>query len=241
MYSTEISELAHMDQIKEGYCRSNKNKAAGQILSHYGRKHALGMTLQTLNVLLKPENVVSIEGTGRVTAATPLRILKGWMKNVSRLTELCRIFTINYGNIMEEMIHFTKQTVADGHLLSSNSTELRLLPLEQFTHLEIPVTDFRETDVFQIHRASSTGTMAFPSYCPRNDWVWIHAGEEDSYGDLWGQGLAQLIALFKIRNIFSEAAGVKHLARLHIVNPINSCRYHLASCHIRVGKRRSGR
>ena len=42
MYSTEIGELAHKNQIKEGYRRSKKNEAARQILSHYGRQHALG-------------------------------------------------------------------------------------------------------------------------------------------------------------------------------------------------------
>jgi len=45
MYSTEMGELAHKEQIKEGYRRSNKNNAARQILSYYGRKHALGMRL----------------------------------------------------------------------------------------------------------------------------------------------------------------------------------------------------
>ena len=34
MYSTEIGELAHKEQIKEGYRRSNKNNAARQILSY---------------------------------------------------------------------------------------------------------------------------------------------------------------------------------------------------------------
>ena len=36
MYSTEIGELAHEKQIKDGYRRSNKNQAARQILSQYG-------------------------------------------------------------------------------------------------------------------------------------------------------------------------------------------------------------
>ena len=112
-YSTEIGELAHKDHIKEGYHRLNKNEAARQILSHYGRQHALGMRLQTLDGLLKAENVVAIEGTGRETAATPRRILKGRMKNVSTLTELCRTCNIDYGDIMDEMLRFTKQTVAD--------------------------------------------------------------------------------------------------------------------------------
>ena len=152
MYSTEIGDLAHKDQIKEGYRRSNKNEAARQILSHYGRQHVLGMRLQTLDLLLKAENVVARERTGRETAAAPRRILKGRMKNVSTRTELSRTCNIDYGDIME-MLRFTKQTVADNHPLSSDPTELGLLPVEQFTHHEILVTDFQETDIFQIHRA----------------------------------------------------------------------------------------
>jgi len=37
MYSSEIGELAHKDQIKHGYRRSNMNQAGRQIWSHYGR------------------------------------------------------------------------------------------------------------------------------------------------------------------------------------------------------------
>jgi len=129
---------------------------------------------------LKAENLVAIEGTGRETAAAPRRILKGRMKNVSTLTELCRTYNIDYGDIMGEMLRFTKQSVADDHPRSSDPTELWLLPVEQFTHLEILVADFQETDVFEIHGARSTGTMAFRSGGPRNDWVWIQAGGEDS-------------------------------------------------------------
>jgi len=83
--------------------------------------------------------------------------------------------------------------------------------------------------------------MSFRSGGPRNDWVWIQAGGEDSYGDLRGRRVAQLLALFKIRNVFSEAASVRRLALLRVLDPINSGRFHLASGHIRVRKRRSGR
>jgi len=51
MYSTEMGELAPKEQIKEGYSRSNKNNAGRQILSYYGRKHARGMRLQTIEAL----------------------------------------------------------------------------------------------------------------------------------------------------------------------------------------------
>jgi len=135
-YSTEIGELAYEDLIKEGNRRSDKTEAACQILSHYGRQHALGMRLQTLDILLKAQNFVQVEGTGRKTAAAPQRIPKGRMKNVSTLTELCRTCTIDYGDIMEAMSCFTKQRVADDHPVSFDPTELGLLPVEQFTHLD---------------------------------------------------------------------------------------------------------
>jgi len=44
-----------------------------------------------------------------------------------------------------------------------------------------------------------------------------------------------------MRHLFSEAAGVRRLALLHVLDPINSGRFHLATGHIRVGKRVSGR
>jgi len=148
------------------------------------------MRLQTLEILLKAENIITIEGTVRARVGGPLRILKGRRKNISTLTELCRIFNIDYGDIVEGILRFTKQTVADNHLLSSDQTEQGLLrlPVERFIDTEIPVADFQETDVIQIHRAHSTGTMAFRSCGSRNDLVWIQAGGEDSYRNLRGRG-----------------------------------------------------
>jgi len=48
--------------------------------------------------------------------------------------------------------------------------------------------------------------------------------------------VAQLLALFKIRNVLSEVAGVHRLALVGVLNLINGGRFHLASGHIRVGK-----
>jgi len=53
--------------------------------------------------------------------------------------------------------------------------------------------------------------------------------------------VARLLALFKIRNVLSEAASVHRLAWVCVLDPINGGRLHLASGHIRVGKRSTGR
>ena len=90
MYSTEMGELAHKEQIKEGYRRSNKNNTARQILSYYGHKHALGMRLQTIEALSKAKNAF-VMGNGGMEAASsrsaPRRVLKGrLMENTGTLT-----------------------------------------------------------------------------------------------------------------------------------------------------------
>jgi len=88
MYSTEISQLAHKDQIKDGYRRSNKNDTVWQILSQYGRQHARGMRLQTIEALWKVKGVIVAEDSGMERPAfsshsTPHRVLKGLIKNTS--------------------------------------------------------------------------------------------------------------------------------------------------------------
>ena len=153
MYSTEMGELAHKEQIKEGYRRSNKNNAARQILSYYGRKHALAMRLQTIEALSKAKNSL-VMGNGGMEApvsscSAPWRVLKGcMMENIGTLIELFRALNIDYSDMTEEMLCFIRQTIADDQWRPSDRMELGTLPVEQFTHLEIPVSDFQEADVF---------------------------------------------------------------------------------------------
>jgi len=143
--------------------------------------------------------------------------------------------------MMEDMLRFIKQSAADDTRLPTDPTELRLLPLERFTQVGIPVSDIKEAHVFQIHRARCTGTKAFRNGSTRNDWVWVQTSGEDSYGDLRGRAVARLLALFKIKYVLSQAAGVHHLALVRVLNSINGGRFHLVSGDIRVGKRSTGR
>jgi len=64
MYSTKIGELAHKDQIKDRYRRSNKHGATRQILSHYGRQQVLGIRLQTIESLSRVEGLIVVEDGG---------------------------------------------------------------------------------------------------------------------------------------------------------------------------------
>ena len=246
MYSTEIGELAHKERSKARSGRSNKNNGSRQMLSYYGRKHALGMRLQTIEALSKAKNafVMGNGGMGALASSrsAPWRVLKDrMMENIGSLTELCSALNIDYSDMIEEMLRFIRQTIADDQRLPSDRTELESLPVEQFTHLDIPVPDFQETDMFQIHRTRCTGTKAFRNSGPRNDWVCVQAGGEESYRDLRGRAVARLLALFKIRNVLNGAGDVHCLALVRILDPVRAGRFHCGSGHIQVGKRSNGR
>jgi len=130
------------------------------------------MRLQTIEALLK--TAVSMVGNSGMEMPTsssrsaPRRMLKGPM-NIGALSELCRAHEIEYCDMIEEMLHFIKETAADNPQLPADPTELGLLPVEGFTQLEILVSDCLEADVFQIHRARCTGTKAFRNGSARND------------------------------------------------------------------------
>jgi len=63
--------------------------------------------------------------------------------------------------MMEAILRFIRLTAVDNWRLPVDPAELRLLLVEGFAQLEIPVPDFQETVRFQIHRALCTGTNAF--------------------------------------------------------------------------------
>ena len=77
---------------------------------------------------------------------------------------------------------------------------LRTLPVEPLRQLEILVLAFQESGVYNMHRARCTVTQLFRNQAIRNDWVWIQAGDEHTYGAPRGRLPARLIALFKIRS-----------------------------------------
>jgi len=51
MYSTAVGELAHKEQIKDGWRRWNESDARRQIVHRYSRQHAIRMRLLKLKSL----------------------------------------------------------------------------------------------------------------------------------------------------------------------------------------------
>jgi len=92
IYSTVMGELAHKEQIKDSYQRSTKNEATRRSLSQYGRQHALGMCLQTIEALVKTGVIVvgnsGMEMRTSSSCSIPRRMVKSHT-NLGTLSELC--------------------------------------------------------------------------------------------------------------------------------------------------------
>jgi len=230
MYSTEFGELAHKDQIKDGWRRSNKNDAARQILHTYGRQHAIRMRLLNLDSLRRrgvdlPADVLHhLDKTSTVSGPGPrYRILKGRRGDVSDIMDFCKVLEVSSETMCRELIRYSRHNLPTERQLPQDPAILRSLPVELLTQLEIPVPAFQDPDVHDIHRARCTGALLFRNQASRNDWVWVRAGGEDMYGALKGRLPAKLVALFKIRD-YTCGSTVRRLACVQKLTAVNSGR-----------------
>jgi len=76
MYSTEFGDLAHKEQIKDGWRRSNKNDEGRQIVHSYSGQHGIQMTFL---------NVESLRRHGADLSAAVLHYLESTPSAVTAL------------------------------------------------------------------------------------------------------------------------------------------------------------
>jgi len=162
-YSTEIGELAHKTQIKDGWRQSNKNDAPRPIVHSYDRQHAIRMRLLNLESLkccdadLSGDVLHHLDRTAcTVTAVAPVvrrRVLKGHREDVSNVVDFSGISVVSLEIIYPELIRYGRHNLGAAHRLPDHHVMLRSLPVELLTQLEIPVLAFQEADVYKIHRA----------------------------------------------------------------------------------------
>lgn len=229
MYSTEFGELAHKEQIKDGWRRSNKNDAARQIVHSYSRQHAIRMRLLNLESLrrrgadLSADVLQHLESTTSAVTAPVVRrrILKGRRDDVSNVLDFSKVSGVSLESICRELIRYSRHNLPTERQLPEDHAILQSLPVELLTQLEIPVVAFQESDVYDIHRARCTGALHFRNQGSRNDWVWVQAGSEEMYGALRGRLPAKLVALFKIRDYTCENA-VRRVAAVRMLSAVNS-------------------
>jgi len=111
MYSTKYGELAHKEQINNGWLRSNKIDAARQIPSSYGRQHAIRNRILVLEFIqragadLPTEVVEHLEKTRPApTPAAHRWILKGRRDNIDDVVDFGRACDISPETICRELI-----------------------------------------------------------------------------------------------------------------------------------------
>jgi hypothetical protein len=139
----------------------------------------------------------------------------------ANLHDICKVLDISSETMCVELIRYSRQSLAMERRLPEDHATIQQLPVELMTHLEIPILAFQENDVYDIHRARSTGTSLFRTQACRNDWVWVQTGGEEMYGALRGRLPGKLIALIKLRD-YRDTSRVYRLACIQMLNAVNS-------------------
>jgi len=176
-YSTEFGELAHKEQMNDGWRRSNKNDAARQIVHSYSRQHAILMRLLNLKSLrhrgadLSADVWQHLESTTSAVTAPVVcrRILKGRRADVSNVLGFSMVSGVSLESICRELIRYSRHNLPTERQDPEDHAILQSLPVQLPTQLEIPVLAFQESHVYNIHRARCTGALHFRNQGSRND------------------------------------------------------------------------
>src|SRR5205807_7198714 len=141
----------------------------------------------------------------------------------ANLHDICKVLDISSETMCIELIRYSCQNLAMERRLPEDHATIQQLPIELMTHLEIPILAFQENDVYDIHRARSTGTSLFRNQARHNDWVRVQTGGEEMYGALRGWLQGKLIALRKQQD-YRDTGRVHRLACIQMLNALNSGR-----------------
>jgi len=229
MYSTEFGELAHKEQIKDGWRELNKNDAARQIVHSYSRHHAIRMRLLNVESLrrrgadLSADILQHLASTTRAVTAPVVdsRILLERRDDVSNVLYFSKVSGVTLECICRELIRYSHHNLpTERHLLEDHAIH-QSVPVELLTQLEIPVVAFQESDVYDSHRARCIGALPFQNQGSCNNGVWVQAGSEEMYGVLRGRLPAKLVALYKIVD-YTCGNAVRRVAAFRILSAVNS-------------------
>jgi len=132
MYSTEIGELAHKTQIKEGWRQSNKYNAACPIVHSYGCQHAIRMRVLNLQCQKNRSTDLSAKVLKHLdrttsTVSPPVicsSILKGRRGNVSNIVDCNRTSGVSLEILYRELIRYSRHNLPRDHGLPEEHATL---------------------------------------------------------------------------------------------------------------------
>jgi len=177
MYATEFGELAHKEQIKDRWRRSNENDAAHQIVQSYSRQHTIRMRLLNLESLRRPGADFAADvrqhlesTTSAVTApVVRRRILKVRRDNVSNALDFSNVSGVSLERICRKLIRYSRHNLPTEPRLREDHAILESLLVELLTQLEIPLVAFQQRDVYDIYHERGMGALHLRNQQSRND------------------------------------------------------------------------
>ncbi|KAH8145068.1 uncharacterized protein LAJ45_10191 [Morchella importuna] len=223
-YSTDISELAHVRQIKEAYGASNKVDAATQILDYGGRRLALEIRMLNLkDIVGGPESTDDILWSHRDNLKELLEIFKiedrkktpnerSIVEGRLPLRRLCnpstkseRLFNIADGlqishTTLYRLIKEYAEDAGCSQSFAGSSESILERRVEMFTCLQVPIPIFQRPEVYEVHNIRCTGNAAFRKGKIRKDWVWVSVASSEEWGVFRGRLPGRVEALFKLRD-----------------------------------------
>ncbi|KAH0611279.1 uncharacterized protein H6S33_010544 [Morchella sextelata] len=207
-YSTDVSELAHVRQVKEAYRASNKVDAATQILD-YGGSHR-----DNLKELL---DIFNIEGRKKtpnersiVESGLPLKRLCNPSAKSERLFNVADRLQMSHITLYRLIKEYAEDAGCSQSFAGSSESMLERRVVV-FTCLQVPIPIFQRPDVYEVHNIRCTGTASFRKGKIRKDWAWVSVGSSEQWGVFRGRLPGRVEALFKVR----DSTGRAH--RLYVV------------------------
>ena len=160
------------------------------------------------------------------TSGVPAPVIRRWFlkrcrDDVSNFLGCSKVLGVSLESICGQFIRYSQHNLPTEHQLPEAHAILQSLPVELLRQLEIRVVPFKESDVYDIHRARCTGALHFRNQGRRNDWVWVQAGSEEMYGAHRGRSPAKLVGLFKIRDYTCKNAP-RWVAAVRMLPAVNS-------------------
>ncbi|KAH8144570.1 uncharacterized protein LAJ45_11404 [Morchella importuna] len=228
-YSTDVSELAHVRQVKEAYRVSNKADAAIQILDYGGRRLVLEIRILNLKDSVGgPESTDDILLSHRDNLKELLNIFKiedrrktpnerSIVESGLPLKRLCnpyskseRLFNVADGLQMSHitLYRLIKEFAEDAGWFQSfagSSESILERRVEVFTCLQVPIPIFQRPEVYEVHNIRCTGTLSSRKGKIRKDWAWVSVGSSEQWGVFRERLPGRVEALFKVRDSTGRA------------------------------------
>jgi len=137
MYSTDFGELAHKEQIKDGWRRSNKSDAARQIVHSYSRQHAIQMRILNVESLQRRGADLAVDilehldsTTSTVTAPVVRRkTLTRRRDDVSNFLDFSNVSGVSLQGICRELIRYSQHNLPTERQLPEDHAILQSLGL----------------------------------------------------------------------------------------------------------------